>query len=353
MYGQQITPPPSGKIRNSNLELLRIVCMFLVLFIHYIPTRMTLSPDTIRSDFFNSIVQLEMSSLCFVCVNCFVIVSGYFNIKWKIKSFSRLLYTILFWGIIAYAMSLLVSDNEGSDFSIMNFIITNFTLRWFIGAYLILYILSPVINAFIEKCSSRQLGIFLIYFYAFSTIYGWLMGSQFFNEGMSFLSLMGLYILGAFLKRTNFKFFTLKASYNLLIYLGLGIILVVINAFTYYFGINKSLYGYLNPIIILESIYLFLFFKNLNIGYLPWINVVAGSAFSVYLFHHSAYIFPYYIRLSNWINENSEISLLYMLGIIALIFLFCTLVDYLSKPLFNLIYNLLSYKNSSLGLKKC
>lgn len=346
-------PPPSGKIRNSNLELLRIVCMFLVLLIHYIPTRMTLSPETIRNDFFNSIAQLELNSLCFVCVNCFVIVSGYFNIKWKIKSFSRLLYTILFWGIIAYALSLFVPDNDGSDFSTTNFIVTTFTLRWFIGAYLILYILSPVINAFIEKCATRQLGIFLIYFYAFSTIYGWLMGSQFFNEGMSFISLMGLYILGAFLKRTNFKFFTLKASYNLLIYLGLGIMLVLINAFTYYIGINKSIYGYLNPVIILESIYLFLFFKNLKIGYLPWINVVAGSAFSVYLFHHSAYIFPHYIRLSNWINENSEISLLCMLGIIALIFLFCTLVDYLSKPLFNLIFNLLSYKNLYLGLKKC
>lgn len=75
--------------RKSNLELLRIVAMLLVLLTHYVSTRISIEeyPLVSNSVFnipsFHSILNMELESLSFVCVNCFVLISGYFRIKFK------------------------------------------------------------------------------------------------------------------------------------------------------------------------------------------------------------------------------------------------------------------------------
>lgn len=326
--------------------------MFLVLLIHYIPSRMTVSPETIRTNFLASLGQLELNSICFVCVNCFIIISGYFGIRWKAKSFSKFLYTILFWAIIAYALSLFIGNYFESPKNLYagNFIQVAYVSRWFIGAYLCLYIVAPLVNSFIEKCSVRDLGRFIIVFYLFSTIYGWFLLSKNFNEGMSELSLIGLYLVGAYLKRSKLMIFSFKPTTDIIIYFGLGLVLVGVNSIIYYIGINKSVYGYLNPIIILESIYLFLFFKKIKIGYKPWINTIAASAFYAYLLHHHQYIFPYYEMLSKWVNHNVSLSLLCMIGIIISIMLFCTTIDFLGNKLFNLFYNIATTKKKMISV---
>lgn len=318
--------------------------MFLVLMVHYIPSRMTPSPDSIRADFWNTMGQLELKSICFVCVNCFVLISGYFSIRWKTKSFSKLIYSILFWAIVALVVSklLLRYFEQSEDLYFGNFLSAAYTARWFIGAYLCLYILAPIVNSFIDKCSTQQLGRYIVVFYIFSTIYGWLMLSDNFNEGMSELSLIGLYATGAYLKRTNLKIFSYKCSTDIAIFFGLTLILSILNATTYFIGIDKSLHGYLNPIIILESIYLFLFFKKLKTGYIPWVNFIAASTFSAYLFHHHQYIFPFYTRIGVMLNENSPSALLTMTLVIFTIFLFCAIVDLAGNKLFDAGFKLIT-----------
>ena len=73
--------------------------------------------------------------------------------------------------------------------------------RWFIEAYIGLYILAPMINRFIEKSTHRELGIFILAFYLFSTLFGYLGKAYDFNKGMSIISLVGLYLIGAYLRR--------------------------------------------------------------------------------------------------------------------------------------------------------
>jgi hypothetical protein len=86
--------------RSSNIELLRILSMFLVLMIHYIPYRTLPTHDTLAHDTLGTLFDLELRSISFVCVNCFILISGYFGIRWKLKSFSNLLFQILFWAIV-------------------------------------------------------------------------------------------------------------------------------------------------------------------------------------------------------------------------------------------------------------
>ena len=304
--------------RSSNIELLRILSMFLVLMIHYIPSRTLPTHDTLAHDTLGTLFDLELRSICFVCVNCFILISGYFGIRWKLKSFSNLLFQILFWTIVC---PLLISAATGT-FNLSEFFKTvylNCFSHWFIEAYIGLYVLAPLINSFIEKSTHRELGIFIIAFYVFSTLFGYLGKAPDINEGMSVFSLMGLYLIGAYLRRKQNGIFDLSKYVYLGVYLVTGFIMVAIAALALKVGITASPYGYLNPLIILESIALFLFFKKLNIGSIKWINYIAVSSFAVYLIHNDLSIKPLYCAACDYIEAHYTPSfpyaLLFMVGV--------------------------------------
>lgn len=334
--------------RQSNIEMLRIIAMFLVLFGHYLPTRLTLSPDILKTDFWAAIGQMELQSLTFISVNCFVLITGYFGINWKFRSFSWLIWLIAVWGIIAFGCSMALKYILHSPHSadITKYFELTFTQRWFIGSYLSLYVLAPILNSYIEKSSQKQLGSYIVVFYIFSTILGYLLHASDFNEGMSVMSLIGLYLLGAFIRKFKIKYFSFKRSVDLLIFFVLGQILVLGSIAVYKLGINKSIYGYLNPIIIIESVYLFLFFTKLKIGNVSIINLIAASTFSAYLFHHHIYIFPYYIDASHYINQNSPLPLIAIIFGIIMIMMACTLIDQVIRIIYNIGYDYLNRKSS-------
>lgn len=313
--------------------------MFLVLLIHYVPSRMTPTPETVNSNFWNITLNLELRSIAFVCVNCFILISGYFGIRWRWRSMTSLLFQILFYAGVAWGIGIIAQKygfGEWVDLS-GNHLHKAFVTRWFIGAYLMLYLLAPIVNRFIDNCSNKELGRFIIIFYIVSTIYGYILKYQGFNEGMSVLSLMGLYLIGAYLRRSKSPWFHHKAIADLCVYLLLGFVLVAVNLVTLKLGITKSVYGYLNPIVIIQTIYLFLFFSKLKIGQVRWINIAAASAFSVYCLHHHPYIEPLYKNFGKLLNQYTSTSLLLAFGFFACIYLFCMLLDLLRKFLFNSI----------------
>ena len=286
--------------------------------IHYIPSRTLPTHDTLAHDTLGTLFDLELRSICFVCVNCFILISGYFGIRWKLKSFSNLLFQILFWTIVC---PLLISAATGT-FNLSEFFKTvylNCFSRWFIEAYIGLYVLAPLINSFIEKSTHRELGIFIIAFYVFSTLFGYLGKAPDINEGMSVFSLMGLYLIGAYLRRKQNGIFDLSKYVYLGVYLVTGFIMVAIAALALKVGITASPYGYLNPLIFLESIALFLFFKKLNIGSIKWINYIAASSFAVYLIHTEYSVYPLYQMVCNYIEARYTPSfpyaLLFMVGV--------------------------------------
>lgn len=265
-----------------------------------------------------TLLNLELRSICFVCVNCFVLLSGYFGIRWRLSSFLNLLFQILFWSIVT--TGIYVGFNNDMALSrLLPMILGNWT-AWFVVSYLGLYLLSPILNAYLEKASDRQLLGIIGVFYVFSTLFGWIAKRPDFNDGMSTLSLMGLYLIGAYLRRMKDSWKKLKAYTYLAAYFSLGVLLLLLSLIALYFGVTKSVYGYLNPIVILESVCLFLFFAKLNIGHIKWINGVAASAFSVYLFHFSPALYPYYQKCCAYIEQS------FTTGSLVIGFLFMTTV---------------------------
>lgn len=326
-----------GGKRLSNIELLRIISMALVLLVHFVPAFKVTHHSLLNSPI-KSVIFTELHSIAVVCVNCFIMISGYFGIRWKSKSFFSILYQVLFWLIIGFLVGELFLGI--TTHNLLSETVRFFSGRWFIPAYLGLYVLSPILNSFIEKCSEKQLGRFIIIFYIFSTIVGYLMRSAEFNEGMSVISLCGLYIIGGYLRRTNFKYFNLPSAKNLIIYLLLSIALTIVDLSLKYFSIEKSVFGYLNPIVIIMSIYLFLFFKQLNVKEIRIVNFIAASVFSVYLFHYHTSIVGFYNKICKEISDQGAMAAIWLPIFFLLIFALCISIDQIRIYSFKAIYKL-------------
>ena len=290
MGGEVLNAHIVTKHRQTNIELLRIFSMLMVLVIHYnVATNGQTTHDMVMTTPWKAVGIASLKSLSFICVNCFIIISGYFEIRWKWKSLCNYLFQIAFWGGMMHLIAVVWGF---SVFSIRHLLDNVFLFlihgNWFFVSYLALYMLAPVLNAYIDKVEVRQLERMVLAFYTFQTIFGWIFKNCIeFSQGLTFVSFMGLYLLGAYLKRTNMSFFKWKAYTNLMVYLVVGLLCVVLSMLSNYIGFDKDVYSYISPLQILQTIYLFLFFKALKVNekYNKLILFFSSSAFAALLMH--------------------------------------------------------------------
>lgn len=273
--------------RQSNIELLRLVAMFLVLIVH---ADFQALGEPRLSDFslapLSSSLRVLFQSIAIVAVNTFVFISGWFGIRASMKGFCGFLFQCLFFTVGTYilALSTGLTTLSGNGISQCLMLSTNV---WFVKAYMALYILSPVLNAFIERADKRHLEYVLLAFFIFQSIYGWYGAAKFVEQGYSCFSFIGIYLLASYIKH-----------YGAAIYKWGGVIYitcVIINSLLYIirlkFGILPQIYAYANPLNVAGALGLFLWFNQMDIRNTKLINITARSAFAVYLFHTSPEIF--------------------------------------------------------------
>lgn len=171
---------------------------------------------------------------------------------------------------------------------------------WFIKAYLLLMIIAPVLNSFCQNAEEKTQRYIVIGFLLFEVILGWIGGARnFYNYGYGPLHFIGLYILAQYVhnqlsQSTTPKMikqvFSMSKFADLLIFL----LTVVLNTSMVCYisrriGLVNTIYNvtyaYNNPLVILGSLYLLLFFSKIRMPYVKVINWFGASSFAVYLFH--------------------------------------------------------------------
>lgn len=115
--------------------------------------------------------RIEFEALALVCVNVFVLISGYFGIKPKIRSIANFLFQIVFSQFIIYALCVVFNKIDFSYYDFAKNIIPQ--KRWFIWAYLGLMLVSPMLNSFVENTSKKELGMYLLIFFMLQLVFGW------------------------------------------------------------------------------------------------------------------------------------------------------------------------------------
>lgn len=152
------------KQRESNFELLRIIAMFMVLALH--ANFFAIGKGVDMADFHSSPLsastRLLVEMMSIVSVNVFVMISGWFGIRPSLRSFGNFVFQSLFFLLSIYVIALLTGTVALSSKSLASCLTLTNGYNWFIRAYLGLYVLSPILNAFLEHCSKRQLEYVLI-----------------------------------------------------------------------------------------------------------------------------------------------------------------------------------------------
>lgn len=269
-------------VRQSNIELLRILAMFLVLVIHAIMNCGGITADNFGSNPANAITRTVIHALSAVCVNVFILISGWFGIKSSLKGFLKFAFQCLYFSFGIYLFMIATGNAHLSVDGIRTCLFLKPPHYWFIPAYVALYILSPILNSFIDKASKTTLRNTLVAFFVFQTIWGWTGAAKFIEFGYSSFSFIGLYLLARYLRLYPCK---RLASWGGTIYIAS----VLINSVCFYIikrlGSNLDVFCYINPLVIIGAAALLVYFDKLPIGHNKTINWISRSAFSAYLYH--------------------------------------------------------------------
>lgn len=298
--------------RELNIETLRIISMILVLLAHLNWNASHFNIEMIHKDLFLSIGILEISSWTFVCVPCFIVISGYFGIHWKWKGLFNYLFQISFWGGLIYLITWALEMHTFRPLSMMkNMTCFLYDGNWFFSAYLGLYMFAPILNAFIDNSDEKQLRNMTFAFFLFQTIFGWIFKMQEFYYGLTITSLIGWYLIGGWIRKSTWKGFSLKPWQNMAVFLSIGQISVLVALGAAYAGVEKGTYSYISPLQVIQTTYLFLFCRSLKVTRgEKLIAFFASSAFSGLLIH-SWEGATLYRSVNNWISDKLPVPFIF------------------------------------------
>lgn len=331
------------KCRQSNFELLRIVATLLVIIFH--SDFLSLGKPQL-TDLLNKPVatgtRILIESMSVICVNIFVLISGWFKIKYSFKGLCNYVFQCGYFLIGIYIICLMLGISTFSIHGILSSLCLSYS-NWFLRAYLALYIISPILNTYLEYADKIVQKRVLIAFFIFQTIYGCSGAAEFIEYGYSTFSFIGLYLLGNYIKNSDLSTVSLSIS-------GGGLVAtIILNSILYSVGLymNRNLfiliYGYINPLVIIGAVCLVLIFNKIDIKHSASINWVASSAFAAYLFHANPNIFLWFKRAVLFCYETYSgfICIMSIFIFIIFIFIVSVILDQPRKWIWRKIDNLL------------
>ncbi len=326
--------------RDSNMELFRIVSMLLVLVYHtdYLTFGRPLQEYAINSPF-SCLFRTGINSLSIICVNCFILISGWFGIRPKIERFTGLLFQVFFICSITLIIYSLFGGHSIDLKDIKSLLLLTKDL-WFVKAYIFLYLISPALNAFTQNVSQRQFFLTLIALFSFQTLYGWLFVSvNYVNDGYSPLSFILLYLLAQYVRKYPGKLAAVSATSCLSIFSCIVLMGAIIEYLLIRFNLLHQIQwgSYAYPLVIVEALFLLLFFSKLSFKN-KLINWISCSCFAVYLLHCTRNILGEYCN-----HVKSSFYSNHVFGIITVVF--CVfIISILLDKVRIMIWNLISKK---------
>jgi surface polysaccharide O-acyltransferase-like enzyme len=347
---------PVENQRNYGIDALRSVSMFMVVVMHIlskggifqvVEKRGGITPDYLVAWF------LEL--FCFVAVNCFALITGYFGVrgKYRYANLATLWLRVVFYTLtITLVFQIFFPEYVTWQKWVKAFFPVSFAHYWYFTAYFILFLLIPFFNLALHKLSAKQSGALIIgLIFALSVIQTF-PNTDVFNlkdGGHSGWWIMVMYLIGAYIGKYR-VFDSWSKGKCLLIYLGastftflteIGLDLIKDDFPEGLFGtpLNKYFTHYCSPTVVIASVALFLFFMKLDIrsGILQKvIAFFAPLAFSVYLIHYTPLIRDNFLLESTkpLTKLSAPVMGLAVLGISLVIFIVCALIDELRELLF-------------------
>lgn len=343
--------------RNSSIELLRIIAMWVIVFYHFHVHVLSVYSDV---PFFKAIqIPLHIS------VPIFVLISGYFGIHFSVSGFCKLFTKVGFYSLslllLFFILNILYSCPHAlTKHQILDgvFFISRTNNLWFIRTYLLLYLLSPFWNKVLQGQNANQ-RIKILTVLAIIVLYIGIVGQNPGIDGKSVIYFLFVYTIGYTIRDFNLgERLSFRGLLFVYIALNLTIFLLYISVFNNrYLRIITWLlaYEYNSPICLISASMFFLIFAKLRLNSNA-INKIASSVFAVYLISENLLVNVYLNDFVRYILNSYSIITLYCILILltTIVFVVCICTDritigiqkYLSNGVYFCLNNVIDFLKS-------
>ncbi len=327
-----------NKTRSSNIELFRIISMFLIVAHHYVVNSGLMDFIKLSPTSTNSIFLLIFGAWGKMGINCFMLITGYFMCKSKItlKKYVRLLFEIMLYRIIIYVIFAICGYETVSLFRIVKLLLPTISVATnFTGCFLLFYLCIPFLNVLIKNLTEKN---HLLLILLSCLIYVFFGTVPKFSVTMNYVSwFMVLYFISSYLRLYPRKLFEKTALWGALslVFLGLSVASILVCVFVGpKVGIEFSPYMFVqdsNTFLALATGFsLFVFFKNLKFKDNKFINLISSATFGVLLIHASSDAMREWLWrdvFKNYEYFNSSYLVLHAFITVIIVYVACTMID--------------------------
>ena len=354
MDSQSITK----KKRDANIELLRIVAMLMIITLHFnnqSKALLVLGEPASNVQIFATVLE----AIAITGVNVYVLISGYYLSSSKVKLSKVLLlilqvyfYTLLISCAMMFVGAYSVKPEDKLDRALRYLFPISSEHYWFVTAYVIMYVLAPVMNAAVNTLKRKQLKTVIIglltWFCFIKSIVPVKFGTD--RMGYDFGWFICLYLIAAYIRKYNVVLF-IDAKKSALVYL---VSVVVIAAFSLVFYMINLATGNFNYYAEVPCHYNFFFALTGALGlfsvfrfmrlkenlFAEVIRIIAPYTLGVYLLHMH---FEIADRWVEWIEhiigetplDNALTFFIHLVVSVLIVFFAGIFVDWIRKYIFN------------------
>lgn len=337
--------------RNYGIDMLRILCMFFVCFLHVLG-RGGILEACVDPSFKHAVIWL-FEIAAYGAVNAYALISGFVGYKSKFK-YSNIIY--LYCQVVFYMLgtTALFSIFMPESVSTINFVSSVFPFAfdtyWYFTAYFGLFFFIPILNIFIDKAYGRIAGHFFGVVIALFCILPIVFQNDIYSlrGGYSIIWLAVLYVIGGFIKKYEIAVkLSRKASV-------LGYIVCTVITWSLMMGIevlttvlfgtvkgNTFFISYTSPFVLCQAIMLVLFASKLKLSAttIRFVKFFAPVTFGVYLIHEQPLITNTFIvgKFAEYTDSSCVGMVAAAIGTALCIWFICSVIDRGRLILFDLI----------------
>lgn len=341
--------------RNYGIDLLKIICMGMVVMIHVLGHGGILYNTTMFTIQYSVLWALECAIYC--AVNCYALITGYlyYGRTFKYSNILRLYFQVAFYGVIIFFLFYFLHPDMVSSWDLARAILPFATVNqyWYFTSYFYLFFLMPFLNKMMATSTKKEATVLLTCLFVFFSIVPTFSTSDPIqeNSGYSMLWLMIMYLLGAYIKKYDVVG-KLKSWQSLLGYFINVLLLWLSRCGVEYVmqlwrdgsWVNRNFifFKYSSPLLFLCAVFLFLLFASLKIpkGLQKPVAFLAPLSFGVYLLHDNPLIRQYFMidKFKFLLYEDLWKLLLAVIGIALAIWAVGTAVDFARSLIFKLLH---------------
>lgn len=343
----------NSNIRNSSIELLRIIAMIMIVFHHF----------AIHGGFAWESSSISLTRLWYnfiimggkIGVDVFVIISGYYLINndsgnFKLNKLAKFAGQVCFYSVSLYLVFCSVGICEFElKYLVKALFPITFSQWWFASTYFVLYLLHPFLNKLLHALDQSLYQKFLLLLIVCWSVIPTFTTSSF--QGNSLLWFMALYSISGYIrlyglnsKFTTKHYFIFFIISLMLTYISSIVFTILGSKWVFFAGKVTYFYGQEKITTLFISLCLFMVFATKRINYNMGINAISSATFGVYLIHDNNYVRPFLwgSLFGNAQYQKSHLLIPYSIFVVAIVYIVCTMIELLrqkiiEKPFLTLI----------------